>query len=105
MERQGEGRRPTLPPGSSHQGRAPVVMDDIATTGHALIAAAQAVHAAGWPPPTAVVVHALLQREDVQALHHAGVPRIASCNTIAHAASVIAVDDELADAVAEVVGD
>jgi ribose-phosphate pyrophosphokinase len=103
MERQGEGRRPALPPGSSSQGRAPVVMDDIATTGQALIAAAQAVHAAGWSAPTAVVVHALLQEEDVQALHHAGVPRIASCNTIAHAASVIPVDDELADAVAEAV--
>lgn len=94
-----EGQRLSLPPGSTSLGRTPVLMEDIATTGKSLITAAQALRAAGWHAPVAVVVHALLQHEDAQALHQAGVPRIASCNTIPHASSAIPIDDELAQAV------
>lgn len=88
-----------LPPGSSTPGRTPVVVEDIATTGQTLMAAARTLHAAGWSAPVAVVVHALLQQEDVEALHHAGVPRIASCNTVPHRTSVITVDDDLVEAI------
>lgn len=89
----------SLPPGTTSEGRTPVVLEDIATTGHTLIAAAQGLRAAGWDAPVAVVVHALLQQEDVDALHHAGVPRIACCNTIPQRAGVISVDEALAEAV------
>lgn len=88
-----------LPQGSGNPGRTPVVLEDIATTGQTLMAAARTLHAAGWGAPVAVVVHALLQQEDVEALHHAGVPRIASCNTVPHRAGVISVDDDLAEAI------
>lgn len=99
MERQQDGAELALPQGSPHSGRTPVVMEDIATTGQALMAAAATLHNAGWGAPVAVVVHALLQQEDVEALHHAGVPRIACCNTIPHRLGVITVDDELVEAV------
>ncbi len=99
LETSQDGARPALPAASSAAGRTPVLVEDIATTGDSLIAGAQALRAAGWGTPVAVVVHALLQQEDVQALHHAGVPRIAACNTVAHPASVIPVDDALAEAV------
>jgi ribose-phosphate pyrophosphokinase len=99
LERQQDGGELVLPEGGTSPGRTPVVMEDIATTGRTLIAAAQTLSAAGWGAPIAVVVHALLQQEDVEALHHAGVPRIASCNTIPHRTSVISVDADLVAAV------
>lgn len=100
LQRQDGGQQLSLPAGIADPGgRTPVLLEDIATTGQRLMAAVETVRAAGWAVPQAVVVHALLQQEDVEALHHAGIPRIASCNTIPHRTSVIPVDDELADAV------
>lgn len=98
MSRQENGEL-ELPQGSSNPGGTPVLLEDIATTGQTLMTAARTLQAAGWGVPVAVVVHALLEQEDVEALHHAGVPRIASCNTVPHRAGVIAVDDALAAAV------
>lgn len=99
LQRQGDaGHELVLPSGSTSEGRTPVLLADIATTGQALIAGAQTLRLAGWGAATAVVVHASLQQEDVEALHHAGVPRMVCCNTIAHRAAVIPVDDVLAEA-------
>jgi len=78
--------------------RTPVLVDDIVSTGQTLIAAAQALRSAGWGAPTAVTVHALMEREDVEALHRAGVPRIVSCDTVTHPSNAISVRGLLAEA-------
>ncbi len=99
LEAPQDGRPPAVPAASSAAGRTPVLMEDIASTCDGLIAAAQALRAAGWGTPIAVVIHALLRQEDVQALHHAGVARIAACTRATHSTGVIPLDDALADAV------
>jgi hypothetical protein len=68
------------------------------STGQTLIAAAQALRSAGWSAPTAVAVHALMEREDVEALHRAGVPRIVSCDTVTHPSNAISVRGLLGEA-------
>jgi ribose-phosphate pyrophosphokinase len=91
--------RVQLPPGCAPDGRTPVLLDDILSTGRTLATAAQALQGAGWPPPLAVVVHALLQQEDLLALHRAGLRRIVSCDTVPHPTNGIPVAALLADAV------
>jgi ribose-phosphate pyrophosphokinase len=88
-----------LPDGCDSEGRQPVLIDDIVSTGGTLAAAAQCLRAAGWGEPLAVGVHALLQREDLEALHRAGVLRLVSCDTVAHATNAISVLPQLAEAV------
>ena len=102
MEKERSGDREVrvrLPEGCDPQGRTPVLLDDIISTGRTLAAAAQALRTAGWVRPLAVAVHALLQPEDEQALHRAGVTRIISCDTVPHASNAISVRGLLGDAV------
>lgn len=99
----GDGARSSLAPSGNQEGRTPVIVQDIASTGHSLVAASEAVRGAGWGTALALAVHLLLEEEEVQALHHAGVPRIVGCNTVAHPCAVIRVDADVADAVAAMV--
>ncbi|HSV80184.1 MAG TPA: ribose-phosphate pyrophosphokinase [Ramlibacter sp.] len=101
LEKERHGDREVLvhlPSDFDPQGRTPVLVDDIVSTGQTLIAAAQALRSAGWGAPTAVTVHALMEREDVEALHRAGVPRIVSCDTVTHPTNAISVRGLLAEA-------
>ena len=70
-------------------GHTPVLLDDMASTGHTMVAAAQALAKAGLPPPVCVVVHALFDAQALQRLHDAGVARVVSCDTMAHSTNAI----------------
>jgi ribose-phosphate pyrophosphokinase len=91
-----------LPPGAQSQGRQPVLLDDIASSGGTLAAAGNALRAEGWGQPIAVVVHALVDPAGLDLLHQAGITRLASCDTVPHPTNAIGVGALLADALATV---
>lgn len=87
-----------LPADADAAGRTPVLLDDIASSGHTLATASRVLRGAGWPAPWCVAVHALLDAGGMDLLHRAGIVRVASCDTIPHPTNAIAVADLLAQA-------
>lgn len=66
-----------------------VVVDDIASSGETLAAAARALHAARVPHVEAIVVHAIFATGALDRLRRAGISRVRSCDTIPHATNAI----------------
>lgn len=87
-----------LPEGADSGGRTPVLLDDIASSGHTLATASRVLCDAGWGRPQCVAVHALLDAAGMDLLHRSGIQRIVSCSTIPHATNAIPVAGLLADA-------
>jgi len=83
-------------------GRTPVLLDDIVSTGNTLLAATTALRKIGMPAPLCIGVHALFDADALWRLMGAGVSRVVSCDTIAHASNAIELAPMLADAVREV---
>lgn len=77
----------------------PVIVDDIASTGRTLVAAAAALRAAGLPAPVAVAVHALLDDASLAAIRAGGVLAVVTCDTVEHATNAISILPALAQAV------
>jgi ribose-phosphate pyrophosphokinase len=86
-----------MPPGANCAGRVPVLLDDIASSGHTLASAARVVREAGWGQPLCIAVHALLDQNGMDVLHRAGIPRVVSCDTVPHATNAIALGPLLAE--------
>jgi ribose-phosphate pyrophosphokinase len=87
-------RFPPLPPGVSHA----LIVDDIASSGATLAAAARALHGTGVRVVDAVVVHALIDAGGVARVRRAGIRRLLSCDTIPHPSNAISVVPLLAAA-------
>ncbi|MDP1968838.1 MAG: ribose-phosphate pyrophosphokinase [Burkholderiaceae bacterium] len=81
------------------RGLTPVLLDDIVSTGRTLQAAARALLRAGLGAPVCVVVHPLFAADALAGLHEAGIARVVSCDSIAHASNAIALAPALARAV------
>jgi ribose-phosphate pyrophosphokinase len=88
-----------LPSGAQCDGRTPVLLDDIASSGHTMAAAAQVLRGAGWSPPVGIAVHALLNAAGMDLLHRAGITRVLSCDTVPHPTNAIGVGRLLAEGV------
>jgi len=88
---------PELPPGSRHA----VLVDDIASTGATLAAAARGLRAAGITRVEAVVVHALFAPGARKRLHEAGIERVVSSDTIPDETNAVSVAPLLAEALRE----
>lgn len=88
----------TLPPGLDCRGRAVVLIDDMASTGHTLMAAATLALAAGAASVDAAVTHALFVGDAIAQLHAAGVGRVWSTDCVPHASNAISVVPLLAQA-------
>ena len=80
-------------------GHTPVLVDDIASSGHTLAEAARTLVGFGLPAPVCVVVHALFDAAAAELLHGSGVRRVASCDSINHPSNAIALAPLLASAV------
>jgi ribose-phosphate pyrophosphokinase len=89
----------SMPPGADGAGRMPVLLDDIASSGHTLAAAAQVLQAAGWERPLCIAVHALLDDTGMNLLQRTGVARVVSCDSVPHPTNAIALGPLLAEGV------
>jgi ribose-phosphate pyrophosphokinase len=81
-------------------GCTPVLLDDIISTGHTMIAALAHLRRLGTAPPVCIGVHAIFAagaREDLRA---AGAAQIVTTNTVPHPSNAIDVSALLAEAVA-----
>jgi ribose-phosphate pyrophosphokinase len=87
----------TAPDLSPWADRTPILLDDIASTGTTLVAAATKVRALRVRPPVCIVVHPIFSAGAEEALVHAGVAYIASCNTVPHSTNRIDIAAALAD--------
>lgn len=88
-----------LPQGVAHEGRTPVLVDDIISSGHTMAAASHVLRGAGWGRPLCVGVHALMDAAALDMLHRAGIARVASCDTVPHPTNAIGVAALLAEGV------
>ncbi len=87
----------SLPDVAAWRDRQPVLVDDIASSGHTLMQAARLLMQQGLPKPVCAVVHALFAGNayaELQALSS----RIVSCDTVRHPSNAIAVAPLLATA-------
>jgi ribose-phosphate pyrophosphokinase len=91
----------TLPPGLDVRGRAVVLIDDMASTGRTLMAAARLALAAGASSVDAAVTHALFFGDALAEMQAAGVGRVWSTDCIVHPSNAVSVMPLLAQAVGQ----
>lgn len=79
--------------------RTPVLVDDIISTAHTMIAAVRQLQRATGGPPVCVGVHAVFTEGAYADLLAAGPARIVTCNTIRHPSNAIDVGPLMAEGV------
>lgn len=85
-------------PALAVRGRAVVLLDDVASTGHTLARAARLLGAAGAASVDVAVTHALFADDALQLLGEAGVREVWSSDCIAHPSNAVSVAPLLAEA-------
>ena len=85
----------SLPDAGRWQGCQPVLVDDIASSGRTLVAAADGLRRVGLPVPVCVVVHGLFAGNAEAVLRVAGITDLVSCNTVPHDSNGIDVMPEI----------
>ncbi len=83
------------------EGRAVVLLDDVASTGQTLVEAALALRARGVASIDAVVTHALFVGDAAQRLAGAGIGRIWSTDAVPHPTNAISVAPLIAGAITQ----
>jgi ribose-phosphate pyrophosphokinase len=86
-----------LPP-VSVQGRAVVLLDDVASSGHTVARAAQLLRAAGAASVDVAVTHALFAGDALQVMRDAGVGEVWSTDCIAHPSNAVSMVPAIAGA-------
>lgn len=90
--------------GASVRGRAVVLLDDVASTGRTLAAAARALLSAGAAQVDVAVTHALFVGDAWAQVQAAGVRRVWSSDAVPHASNAVSVVPLLADALRRLLG-
>jgi ribose-phosphate pyrophosphokinase len=96
--REGDSRVRIQLPYHDYQGRNVVLVDDMVSTGHTLMAAAALLHERGAAHVDAACTHALFGTETQRALEQAGIARIWSTDSIPHPSNHIALAELFAAA-------
>lgn len=94
----------SLPDRAGFRQGTPVILDDIASSGHTLIRTLEQLGKTGAKPATCVVIHAVFADGAEEAIRRAGAARIVSTDTIPHPTNEIGVAGLLASAVNAVTG-
>ena len=89
-------------PDCNVKGRDVVLVDDVASTGRTLEAAARQLQDASPASLSVMVTHALFVDDALQRLHEVGVENIWSCDSIPHPSNQIHLDELLGKALLEV---
>jgi len=92
--------RIAFPDMTQWQGRVPVLVDDIVSSGQTMREAARQLVADGWPQPVCVAVHALFAGDAYETLRR-DVSRIVSTNTISHLSNQISIVALISDALSK----
>lgn len=88
-------------PDADIAGRAIVLIDDVASTGHTLVQAAQALQARGVASIDVAVVHALFGGDALARLAAVGISRVWSTDAVPHSSNVVTVAPLLARAISD----
>jgi ribose-phosphate pyrophosphokinase len=78
----------TLPQAAAVHGRTPVLVDDVASSGHTMIEAARVLNAAGMGKPYCLVVHAVFAEDSYARLSRVS-QAVVSTDTIPHVSNAI----------------
>jgi ribose-phosphate pyrophosphokinase len=78
-----------LPEAVSFEGRTVILLDDIASTGHTLIAAAEQAKSRGAKEIRVLVTHALFVNESLEHLRQSPITSIGSSDSILHETNVV----------------
>lgn len=89
-----------LPP-TPFSGRAVVLLDDVASSGHTLAQAARLLLAAGAASVDVAVTHALFAGDALQLLAEAGIGQVWSTDCIAHASNAVSMAPAIAAALTD----
>ncbi|MFO1266454.1 MAG: phosphoribosyltransferase family protein [Rubrivivax sp.] len=90
--------------GAPVRGRAVVILDDVASTGRTLAAAARAALAAGAARVDVAVTHALFVGDALEHVRAAGVGEVWSSDCVPHASNAVSVVPLLAQGLEPVMG-
>ena len=85
------------------RGRTPVLVDDIISTAHTMIAVVLQLKGMGLPAPVCIGVHGVFAPEAYRELATAGAERIVTTNTIPHESSEIDMSGSIAAAVSPLI--
>lgn len=103
-QRHGDHEVEVALPDAPVAGRAVVVLDDVASTGRTLVAAAQGALLAGAASVDVAVTHGLFVGDALSRVHAAGVRRVWSSDCVPHASNAVSVVPVLAEALRRLVG-
>lgn len=96
--------RVSIPDVAAVQGRTPIVVDDIISTGSTMGRVAAHLRAIGAAPPVCIGIHAVLDAAAERSLREAGVAGLVTCNTIEHATNGIDIGEAIAAEVRAIAG-
>lgn len=90
-----------VPDVAQWQGRTPVLVDDILSTGHTLSQTVVALRSRGFAAPVCLAIHAVFAGEAQARLAEAGAARLVTANTIEHATNAVDLTGPVARALGE----
>lgn len=90
---------------AGHDGRQPVLLDDIVSSGRTMAEAVMRVNGGGGRPPVCIAIHPVFAEGAVADLRAAGAGRVVSCNTIRHDTNAIDVAPLIAAACRDFAGE
>ena len=88
----------TIPEIGAHRARTPVLVDDIISTAHTMMAAVRHLTGLGLAAPVCVGIHAVFAGNAHAELLSAGAAHVVTANTIPHPSNAIDVTQAIADA-------